>query len=75
MKSYQNGHCWDSQFHSESREKFGEVHALNSRCFEAPSDDIKVREGNMIYTSSISGAGCFQTKCTDSKLHIGIGGV
>ena len=75
VKSYQNGHCWDSQFHSESREKFGEVHALNSRCFEAPSDDIKVREGNMIYTSSISGAGCFQTKCTDGKLHIGIGGV
>ncbi|QDZ22697.1 leishmanolysin-like peptidase [Chloropicon primus] len=75
VKSYQNGNCWDSQFHSVEREKFGEVHALNARCFEAPDDVIRVKEGNLVYSSSISGAGCFQTQCANDKLYIGIGGV
>ena len=74
IKAYSNGHCWDASFNSESRQRFGENHGLGSRCFEAPADEVRVQEGNLIYTSTIAGAGCFQTQCQDSKLYIGIGG-
>lgn len=75
IKAYQNGHCTNSSFHSASRERFGETHGLGARCFEAPADEIVVREGNIKYKSTISGSGCFQTSCDDQgKLSVGIGG-
>lgn len=79
VKAYENGHCTDSSFHSASRARFGESHALFSRCFEAPDDTIEVKEGNLVYSSTIQGAGCYQTSCAKVNgqhvLSIGISGV